>query len=428
MGKGKQVAADPPLTPGVLRVSRYGAIRSISEAAEKASDGDQIVVDPGIYTLGKNREKFPIYIPPRCQLIGLGADKCFIDGGNDREIVERPIHPYQSLVLLGDEATISGFTIQNSGGNGVSSEQGARVVITKNSIRDNAQHGILVFGTNSAMIQDNQFFNNGKAKSKFGGPRPGIGKQGHHIYIEGRTDCTNDVMIIGNMMEKVFADAIANDMYDQADGLAMRLQIVGNVITDCGRNGMSIVSSYGPSGTDVFVHILNNRILRTPGNAIDLVVTYSLVNRSISDAKLVANVLKNEISECGCGILAVGAYEASENCKARYSIIKNRVEKAKDYGIRVVGGYNLGNLPGWAVQNTVVEAVVADNNISDCKKTPVLIQGGTREKRGVVKDNTVYLHIVANEVIENGKKKKPGNGIIIRNGVPISNNNIVLVA
>lgn len=238
--------------------------------------------------------------------------------------------------------------------------------------------------------------------------------QGHHIYIEGRAGTTNEVMITHNEMKEVFADAIANDMYDQGEALTMQLHILDNTISGCKRNGMSITSSYDPSNTDVFVNIRNNRILQTKGNAIDLVASYSIVNRSIKGAKVMVNVVQNEIKECVNGILAVGAYEAALDARARYNIIGNTIENATESGIRIVGGYNLN---GWAVQNTMVEAVVTGNSISYVGKTgkaPLLIEGGIADKNGAVNHNAVFVHITENEIIGRG----PGQDIVVSDGLP----------
>src|SRR5438309_3847900 len=107
MKRGCYDTKNPDLKPRIFRVclSDPHACNSIAAAAEKASDGDHIVVAPGIYVLGDRRsikagkkEKFPIYVPPNCQLIGSGADRCVIEGRGDREIADRPLNPYQSLI------------------------------------------------------------------------------------------------------------------------------------------------------------------------------------------------------------------------------------------------------------------------------------------------------------------------------------------
>jgi parallel beta-helix repeat protein len=360
-------------------------------------------------------------------LIGSGPESCHIDGRKNREFTERPLHPYQSLVLLGNGASISGFTVRNSGGVGVASEQGARALITGNIIRDNHHHGIVIFGTNGATIYGNRLVNNGTGKEKFRGPRPDIGRQGHHIYFECRFGCTNEIAVIDNIMEKVTVDGIANDMYDQEDGLSMRLQVIGNEITGCGRNGLSIVSSYDPSRTQVWLDVHKNRILQTTGNAIDLVSSFSIVNRPISEAKIVANVVGNEISDCGYGIVAVGAYEASINCRARYNILQNNIQKAREHGIYLVGGYNTDNLAGWAVHGTVVEAVIANNRIVDAGKTPVCILGGVQDKNGEISDNRVFVNIVENEIVDGVKRRKPRSGIVVRDGKSQTNSRVIVL-
>jgi len=55
------------LSPRVLHVSPSdsdASYQSISEAAQDASEGDQIVVGSGSYSSKTTNENFPIYIPP----------------------------------------------------------------------------------------------------------------------------------------------------------------------------------------------------------------------------------------------------------------------------------------------------------------------------------------------------------------------------
>jgi len=114
------------LSPHVLYVSQSDSkakFQSIFEAVKNASEGDQIIVGPGIYSHKTTNETFPLYVPPFCQLIGSGSDTCKIDGGGALQVASRPLDPYQGLVLLGDQTSLSGFTISNSGGNAVSNEQ-----------------------------------------------------------------------------------------------------------------------------------------------------------------------------------------------------------------------------------------------------------------------------------------------------------------
>ena len=161
------------LSPHVLYVSQSdpkAKFQSIFKAIKNASEGDQIIVGPGTYSHKTTGECFPLYVPPLCQLIGSGSDTCKIDGGGALQIASRPLDPYQSLVLLGDQTSLSGFTISNSGGHAVSNEQGARILITKNDLRENGQHGLLIFGTNRAVVLNNQFNDNGTKKTELTAP------------------------------------------------------------------------------------------------------------------------------------------------------------------------------------------------------------------------------------------------------------------
>jgi Protein of unknown function (DUF1565) len=401
----------PDLSPRVLYVSTSdpNAYKTISQAAQNASEGDQIIVAPGTYDV----ECFPIYIPPRCQLIGAGPDKCKIDGGGSKDIADRPLNPFQSLVLLGDESTLSRFSICNSGGNGVSNEHGARMLITDNILQDNGQHGLLVFGTNGAIVQNNCFINNGTKKRKYKGPRPISAKQGHHIYVESRSGTANDVAIIGNIMDKVWADAIANDVFDQSEGISMRMRIIGNDISDCGRNGLSIASSYGPSNSSVFVEIRNNRIFQCEVAAIDALAALPIVNRTVYNAKLFINIVQNEIDGCKYGINTFAAFGAAENSQLHCNIIENSIVNATRYGVTVMSGASIEN---WPVEHSRLHAVIANHRFSKIAKPPIFIQGGGAvppQKDPVnpkmVKDNIVFAYVTGNQV-------STAEDIIVNNG------------
>jgi hypothetical protein len=418
------------LSPNILRVSASpipGCYSSISKAVHDASEGDQIIVEDGIYSMSRTEERFPIYVPPRCQLIGTG-EKCFIDGSNTKEIFDRPLDPNQSLVILGDETAISGFNVCNSRANGISNEQGARFLVTQNVIEGNGQHGLLVFATNGALVHENRFVNNGASKTNITVPRSSVpAKQGHHVYIESRIGCTNDVTITGNKMQAVHADAIANDVIDQPSGVSMRIQVVGNTISDCGRNGLSIAGSYSANETFVFIDVRNNKILNTNGNAIDLLSAYSLTLRSISDAKLFVNIVGNTIDGCDCGINTICSYD-STNGRSELScnILRNEITNATRFGVRVIGGLSYD---GWAAENSSFNLTVSDNSIGMTRKEPIFVQGGIALKTikngpDLVRGNQVFAHIVENKDKSSGKLLDQ-KAIIVNDGYPT---NVVSVA
>lgn len=73
--------------PAILYVSasrsRHGSYGSISEAVHNASEGDQIIVEDGIYSIKTTRKRYPTYLPPRCQLIGRGAGQASMEDRKD---------------------------------------------------------------------------------------------------------------------------------------------------------------------------------------------------------------------------------------------------------------------------------------------------------------------------------------------------------
>jgi len=384
--------------------------QSISDAVDEASEGDQIVVEPGTYSTG---ERFPIYIPPNCKLIGAGSDSCKIDGGGLLQIASRPVNPYQSLVLLGDNTKLSGFTIFNSGANGVSNEQGARILLENNVISDNGQHGLLVFGTNNADIKKNYFKNNGAKKSDYKPPRADVaGKQGHQIFIESKDGASNNVTITENKMEKTYADGIAIDVFDQPDGIKMNVKVIGNIISGCGRNGFSLAGSYGPSNSDVYLAIQNNQILDTKGSAIDAQAAFALIFRTIRNARLALLISENKIKNCDCGINVFGAFSPSENSSVKYNIAENEISNTKRYGIRAICGVGMNN---WPIENSNCDITLKNNKFSDNGKEPIFVQGGiydaeTHNESKLVKNNSMLLNLIGNDV---------GTGkIIVNDGLP----------
>ncbi len=416
--------------PKILYVSQNdpnAKFHSIFQATQKASEGDLVVVGPGIYSFKTTEEYFPIYVPPLCQLVGSGSDTCKIDGGKDCKsyggtslrISTRPLDPYQSLVLLGDKTSLSGFTILNSGGNAVSNEQGARILITKNVLKDNAQHGLLIFGTNKAVVQNNHFQNNGTAGKELGTPRwDGVAKQGHQIFIESKPHARNDVTIIDNLLEKTFADGIDIEVFDQPDGIEMNVHIIGNTISGCGRYGCCMAGSYGPSNSNVFIEIRNNQILDTGEFAIDAEAAISLIRSIVYNAKLFVSIVDNKIKTCDCGINLVGAFSPSENSYAHYNVIGNEISNTKRFGIRAIGGLGMDE---WPVKDTCCKTIIANNRISDTGKDSIFVQGGfnsgNKEGDNYIINNSVFLHLVGNILDSTGK-------IIVNDGLPTNSVNV----
>src|SRR5215813_5022901 len=135
----------PAFMPRLLYVStsdRTTAFGSISAALQRAVSGDTVLVGSGRYSPSQTGERFPLYVPPGVTLAGMGQNDSCIDGEGAMNISFRPVREGESLVLLGDGSVLSGFSVVNGGGNGVSNQPGARVLITRNMLRGHGQHGV----------------------------------------------------------------------------------------------------------------------------------------------------------------------------------------------------------------------------------------------------------------------------------------------
>jgi Protein of unknown function (DUF1565) len=254
----------PLVKPRLLYVSATDAAApyaSITTALLQAAAGDTVVVGPGRYGPSATRERFPLYIPPRVTLAGAGIGASILDGEGMMTLSFRPVSPEQSLVLLGDGSMLSGFTISGSGGNGIGTQPGARVLIMRNEIRRHGQHGILVSGPQEAVIKDNRFLENGTLQFRPETPRPAAGRQGHHIFIQGKGGAANNILIADNTMRGAFADAIATVVFfDEPDAVGMQVRILHNQIEQSERRGLTIAGSFSPSQTQVSIDIWQNTI------------------------------------------------------------------------------------------------------------------------------------------------------------------------
>src|SRR5262249_11024861 len=156
--------AMPHLMPHLLYVSATeptAACASISAALRRATARLTRPVGRGRYAPSTTGEQFPLYVPPGVTLAGEGQGMSIIDGEGATDLSFRPEQAGQSLILLGDSTTLRDLTVANSGGNGVSNQPGARVLIMRNELRQHGQHGLLLSGPQEAVVLDNHFHDNG---------------------------------------------------------------------------------------------------------------------------------------------------------------------------------------------------------------------------------------------------------------------------
>lgn len=173
----------------------------------------------------------------------------------------RPVREGQSLILLVDDTTLRDMTVVNSDGNGVSNQPGARVLITRNAIGQHGQHGLLLSGPQEAVVLDNRLVDNGTKQFRPVTPRQAAGRQGHHIFVQGKSGVANSLVLTGNTMQRAFADGLALVVFfDEADGVTMPARVINNTIEASERRGVTIAGSFGPSHNRVTINISHNTI------------------------------------------------------------------------------------------------------------------------------------------------------------------------
>ena len=367
---------------------------SITSALRHAAPGDTVLVGPGQYGPSRTQERFPLYVPPGVTLTGAGQDACTIDGEGSMALSFRPVCPDQSLILLGHDSRLSHLTIANSGGNGVGTEPGAHALITQNTIQQHGQHGILVSGAGDVVIMHNRFIQNGTRQFRPEIPRPAAGRQGHHIFVQGKGGMANRVLITENSMQGAFADAIALVVFfDEPDATRMQVSVWHNQIAQCERRGLTIAGSFGPSQTQVHIDIRHNDIRHCGTQAIAAQAARPLVLQRIRNATLQLHIADNTCSHTHEGIALFGGFGPAEDNLLECTIIGNHITNTATHAMRVIGGVGFG---GYVALRNRVQAVIGHNHVERVGAVPILLQGGAAEAQEVVTDNTVLAHLMEN--------------------------------
>ena len=111
---------------------------SIQDAIDASSDGDTIIVRPGIYTEHVSIDK-------SIRLIGRGTRRTIIDGNGD------PNNHSSAVTITADGVKIRGFTIRNAMNSGIYIDS-ANNTIAANKIVNNGLEGIYIHsGDNNAI-------------------------------------------------------------------------------------------------------------------------------------------------------------------------------------------------------------------------------------------------------------------------------------
>jgi hypothetical protein len=389
----------PIFMPRLLYVSasdRTAPFTSISAALLQAVSGDTVLVGPGRYSPSQSGERFPLYVPPAVTLAGMGQGDCSIDGEGAMGLSFRPVREEQSLVLLGDASVLSGFTVVNGGGNGVSHQLGAHVLITRNEIRGHGQHGVLISGPQEAVIKDNIFLDNGTQRFSPLTPRGVRERQGHHIFVQGRGGIDNRIIIVDNTLTRAYADGIAMVVFfDEPDGVSMHVSVIDNLIEQSQRRGLTIAASYSGPRHRVMIDVRRNVLRENSEYAIVAQAARPLATTLVSDSYLQVRLFDNECRNSAEGLALFGGFGPAEGNQLDATVVGNVLSGIDGHAVRLIGGIGYG---GYAAHDNHVRALVSRNRVEDAGGIPILIQGGVSEAQEDVTGNEVSAQLSGNDL------------------------------
>jgi hypothetical protein len=401
--------------PHIVYVSATDAAAtstSICGALRQARAGDTVLVGPGHYSPSHTQESFPLYVPPSVTLLGAGAAESLIDGEGAMGLSFRPVREGQSLVLLGDQSMLSGFTLMNSGGNGVANQPGARVQILRNTIQQHGQHGILLSGPEEAVIIENRLLDNGTKQFRPTTPRPAAGRQGHHIFVQGKSGAANAILMSHNTLTRAFADGIALVVFfDEPDGVCMRVRVLNNTIEQSQRRGLTIAGSFGPCGNRVEIDVRHNSINNNGAQAIGAQAARPLVTQLVHHTSLRLQIVDNTCLNNGDGIALFGGFGPAEENLLDATLTGNRITGASRYGLRVIGGVGMG---GYAARHNRVRALLSRNRVEGVGEISMLLQGGAAEAQEDVTANIVLAQMTQNALPHLAGKES----LVLNDGLP----------
>jgi Protein of unknown function (DUF1565) len=389
----------PALMPRLLYVSASdmtASYASISAALQQAVSGDTVLVGSGRYSPSQTGERFPLYVPPGVTLAGMGQSDSSIDGEGAMDVSFRPVREAESLVLMGDGSVLSGLAVVNGGGNGVSNQPGARVLITRTAIRGHGQHGVLISGPHEAVIKDNIFVDNGTKRFSPVTPRGVQGRQGHHVFVQGKAGAENRVIIADNTMTRAYADGVAMVVFfDEPDGVSMQVSVINNLIEQSERRGLTIAASFSAPRHQVTVDVRRNVIRDNADYAMVAQAARPLAPTLISDSYLRVQIYDNECHHSAEGIALFGGFGPAEGNRLDTTIVGNLISAMKGHAVRVIGGIGYH---GYDAHDNRVRALISRNRVEDTGGIPIFIQGGVAEAQEEATDNEVLAHVNGNEL------------------------------
>ena len=368
--------------------------KSISEGLAIASPGTIVVLDAGHYSQSETNESFPIVVPSGVSLHGVNREHCLVDGEGHGTPSFDPIDPYHSLVVLEDGTTVAEVSITNGGANGISVLPRSRAAIRSCMITRNGQHGIYLCGGDEASVSDCRLSDNGLGQLRPTLPRGTAARQGHHIFVEARGGSRNRLRITNNMMQRCFADGIALVcFFSENDAVSSRATIAGNTVTDCGRAGLLVSCSFGPSHNDQSVTITHNVFKKNQETGISILPAIPLAAKVPEHNHTQVTITNNQIESSNVCLALHGAMGEAHSNHCDAIVVGNTITDWRLRGIHVVGALGV---PKFATRQNVVTTTVSRNVLIG--RSPALALQGVAGPTGCsLLENHVKARLLHND-------------------------------
>jgi hypothetical protein len=296
---------------------------------------------------------------------------------------------------MGDRTSLQNVSVRNSGGNAVSHVQGADFQIGNCQISDNGQHGVLLYGPGEVEIVNNHFCNNGcKRYEPPMTPIPVSARQGHHIYLEGMASTRNLISIKHNAMYETFADGFAlAPVFDDPTDVEIEVELQGNTIDGCGRNGLTVSASYGTDCAVARVNVVDNVIRNCGNSAISATAIFPIVPRPLRNGTLELKIDRNVLEGAEYGINVVTSFSPAEQGICNVVVSDNQILQCSINGVLMatsVGDYD------WPVSNNRLTAQIFDNELGACQGIEMEFFAFQRTHAEAVNNNKMVVDLTGN--------------------------------
>lgn len=280
-----------------IKVGKQHAFTSITAALNSASNGDSIIVYPGVYKEGNIIINKIVYLK--------GMNYPVIDGQKK----------FEAITIKADGVSFDGFKVVNTGSTSTDDLagiklSGVRDVIIRNNILDNTNFGIYILGSTNSLIEKNKITSYGKVEQSSG--------NGIHCWK------SDSMKIVGNTInghrDGIYFEFVTNSIIwrnNSQKNLRYGLHFmfsnndtyISNIFKKNGA-GVAVMYSYN-------VSMINNFFSDNWGDA-----AYGLLLKEIRDSYIDGNYFERNTS----GIYMEGA--------SRIQLIKN-VFRSNGWGMKM---------------------------------------------------------------------------------------------